>query len=34
MEKRLSPGEPYPTDVGEEEWTFVAPCPSVMTVDT
>jgi hypothetical protein len=33
MEKQLSPGEPYPTDVSEEDWTSVAPYLSVMTED-
>jgi transposase len=33
MEKQLSPRKPYPTDVSDEEWAFVAPYLTLMTED-
>lgn len=33
MEKQLAPRTPYPTDVSDEEWAFVAPYLSLMTED-
>jgi transposase len=33
MEKQLSPRKPYPTDISDEEWAFVAPYLSLMTPD-
>ena len=31
MEKQVLPRKPYPTDVGDEEWAFVAPYLTLMT---
>jgi transposase len=33
METQLSPRKPYPTDVSDDEWAFVAPYLSLMTED-
>jgi transposase len=33
MEKQVLPRQPYPTDVSDEEWAFVAPYLSLMTED-
>lgn len=33
MEKQVLPRKPYPTDVSDEEWAFVAPYLSLMTED-
>src|SRR3712207_1757140 len=33
METQLSPRKPYPTDVSDEEWAFVAPYLTLMSPD-
>src|SRR5688572_27112157 len=33
METQLLPRKPYPTDVSDDEWAFVAPYLSLMTPD-
>jgi len=33
MEKQVLPRKPYPTDVSDEEWAFVAPYLTLMTAD-
>jgi transposase len=33
MEKQVVPRKPYPTDVSDEEWTFVVPYLSLMSAD-
>ena len=33
METQVSPRKPYPTDVSDEEWAFVAPYLTLMTED-
>ena len=33
MESQLPPRKPYPTDVSDDEWAFVAPYLSLMTAD-
>jgi transposase len=33
MEKQVLPRKPYPTDVSDEEWTFVVPYLSLMSAD-
>jgi transposase len=33
METQVSPRKPYPTDVSDDEWAFVAPYLSLMTAD-
>ncbi len=33
MEKQVHPRKPYPTDVSDEEWAFVAPYLTLMTED-
>ena len=33
MESRVLPRKPYPTDVSDEEWAFVAPYLTLMTED-
>jgi transposase len=33
METQVSPRKPYPTDVSDDEWAFVAPYLSLMTLD-
>ena len=33
METQVSPRKPYPTDVSDEEWAFVAPYLTLMTTD-
>jgi transposase len=33
MEKQLSPRKPYPTDVSDEEWAFVAPSLTLLPPD-
>ncbi len=33
MEKQVHPRQPYPTDVSDEEWAFVAPYLTLMTED-
>ena len=33
MERELNPRKPYPSDVSDEEWTFVAPYLTLMTPD-
>ena len=33
METQVHPRKPYPTDVSDEEWSFVAPYLTLMTED-
>ena len=33
MEKQVLPRKPYPTDVSDEEWAFVAPSLTLMSED-